>query len=70
MSKPKSDGCRSYITTTVDIFFPNGDMCCALCPLMQTYSRNQCMRTGELIADKNGIGMFCPLTVKDDANEM
>lgn len=67
--KPKSDGCREYTRTSVDIFFPKDGVCCALCPLMQTYSRNQCMRTGELIADKNGRGIWCPLMIEEKPNE-
>lgn len=50
-----------YIVGTVEIPFPEGDVRCALCPLLQTYSRNQCMKTGELIADTRGIGYRCPM---------
>ena len=55
-------GCTNYISRTVTINFTNDGVCCARCPLLQTYSRNQCMRTGELIADTRGVGGWCPLT--------
>jgi len=52
-----------------DIYFPEDDVRCQLCPLLQTYSRNQCMLTGELIADTRGIGWRCPLEdVDGEAN--
>ena len=54
-----------YTEASVDIYFPAGEEKCALCPLLQTYSRNQCMRTGELIADTRGRGMWCPLNFKE-----
>lgn len=53
--------CTEYTSTSVVINFPKGRVCCKLCALLQTYSRNQCMRTGELIADTNGVGGWCPL---------
>lgn len=51
----------TYTRTVVDIYFPEDKVCCQLCPLLQTYSRNQCMRTGELIPDTRITGMWCPL---------
>lgn len=53
--------CTTYTKAIVDINFPEDRVCCQLCPLLQTYSRNQCMRTGELIPDIKGIGGWCPL---------
>lgn len=67
--KPKDDGIRKYTKATVDIFFANDRVCCAYCPLLQTYSRNQCMRTGELIPDTRGIGMWCPLKFEERSIE-
>lgn len=64
--KPKSDGVRRYHHTTVDIYFPEGEMKCRYCPLLETYSRNMCRRTGEYIVDTNGIGWNCPLNVLDE----
>ena len=57
-----------YTETTVNIYFEKGHECCDLCPLMQTYSRKQCMRTGELIVDGRGRGMWCPLKFKEESN--
>ena len=54
-------GCTEYDEAVVEIYFPKDKACCALCPLLQTYSRNQCMRTGELIPDTHGRGLWCPL---------
>lgn len=55
-------GCTRYVKTTVDIFFPEGHMCCDLCPLMETYARKQCRRTGEYLLDTRvTVGYECPL---------
>ena len=56
-----SDGCTNYIKTTVEIFFPEGQVGCRYCPLLETYSRNQCRRTGEYIVDTRFVGRWCPL---------
>lgn len=50
-----------YTTATVEISFPEDRVCCALCPLMETYARKQCRRTGEYIVDDRTIGYYCPL---------
>lgn len=57
--------CIEYTSTSVVINFPKDRVCCQLCPLLQTYSRNQCMRTGELIDDIKGVGGWCPLADYD-----
>lgn len=62
MAAEKS-ACLEYTKAIVDINFPKDKVCCKLCALLQTYSRNQCMRTGELIADANGRGIWCPLQI-------
>lgn len=55
-----------YLTATVKIFFPDAEVCCKQCPLLHIYSnRNQCMKTGELIADVSRIGMWCPLEFEE-----
>lgn len=54
-----------YTEATVSIFFPDGEIKCALCPLLETYSRDQCRRTGEYIFDRRSVGGFCPLNIKD-----
>ncbi len=61
----KDGGCVHYTKATVDIFFSEGKACCALCPIMETYSRKQCRRTGEYIVDDRGRGMWCPLIFEE-----
>lgn len=63
--KPKSSGCTKYTITTVAIPFPEDHVCCALCPLMETYSRKQCRSTGEYLMDSQIVGMQCPLKLED-----
>ena len=58
-----------YTEATVSIFFERDHACCQYCPLLQTYSRNQCMRTGELIPDTRGRGLWCPLKFEEENNE-
>ena len=53
--------CTSYITRTVDIHFTGDSICCARCPLLETYARKQCRRTGEYILDDRVVGGWCPL---------
>lgn len=60
-------GVRYYTMATVEIGFPENAVCCAYCPLLETYARKQCRRTGEYIADDRCIGYMCPLNIK--ANE-
>lgn len=59
---------REYAERFVTIYFPANAVCCKFCPLLQTYSRNQCMRTGELLPDINGTGMWCPLKTKGESD--
>lgn len=61
----KNDGVSEYARCTVDIYFPNKEVKCMYCPLLETYSRNQCRRTGEYIADTRGIGIWCPLKMEE-----
>lgn len=67
--KPKSDGVRRYVRTRIDINFPEGEYKCRYCPLLETYSRNMCRRTGEYIVDINGIGWDCPLKILEEEEE-
>lgn len=60
------NGVLEYTKATTDIFFPRGEERCRYCPLLQTYSRNQCMRTGELVPDINGRGVWCPLRFEEE----
>lgn len=60
-------GVMHYTRTVVDINFPEGHMCCDLCPLMETYARKQCRRTGEyLLNTRDVVGLQCPLAVVDE----
>jgi hypothetical protein len=67
--KAKSNGVFKYLKTRVTIGFPNEEYKCRYCPLLETYSRNQCRRTGEYILDINGIGYNCPLEIIDEEEE-
>lgn len=58
-----------YDSMTVDIYFPAGHVCCSLCPLMETYARKQCRRTGEYILDDRTVGYWCPLVRKESEDE-
>lgn len=62
-------GVSRYIKTSVEIYFPEGHMACNLCPLLETYSRNQCRRTGEYLMDTRIIGAHCPLEINDEEEE-
>lgn len=60
-------GCTEYIKATVDVFFEPDHASCAFCPMLQTYSRKQCNRTGEFIIDDRGRGFYCPLKFENDS---
>lgn len=63
------NGVTWYTKATADIFFPEGHVCCDLCPLMETYARKQCRRTGEYLLDTRAtIGYECPLQFREDNN--
>ena len=59
----------TYVKRTVEITFSGETVCCARCPLMETYSRKQCRKTGEYITDDRAVGGWCPL-VNPDTGEM
>lgn len=59
-----------YTQATVNIFFPEGHVCCDLCPLLETYARKQCRRTGEYLLDTRGVGYDCPLKFEEVNNEV
>ena len=44
-------GVSEYTVATVTVYFPKGHEKCALCPLLETYSRNQCRASGEYLID-------------------
>lgn len=55
----------SYIKAHTEIFFEADHVACKYCPLLETYSRNQCRRTGEYIINTNTIGYDCPLLFEE-----
>ena len=62
-----SEGVTEYTEATVSIFFEPSHVSCAYCPLLETYSRNQCRRTGEYIVDtRYTVGHYCPLIIKEE----
>lgn len=58
-------GVGYYTRATVEIGFPEDDVCCYRCPLMgieMASSREYCRRTGEYLpAAKHIVGVNCPL---------
>ena len=58
-------GVSYYTKATVEIGFPEDDLCCFRCPLMGTEykpDREYCKMTGEyLTAPKHVVGYKCPL---------
>lgn len=64
-AKNKEGRVLEYTETSVSIFFPDDNICCDLCPLMETYARKQCRRTGEYIFDSRTTGYYCPLKINE-----
>lgn len=64
------NGITSYQRAAVDIYFPEGHVCCDLCPLMETYARKQCRRTGEYIFDSRATGLCCPLKFIERSDDL
>lgn len=60
-----SEGVTAYTQTTVHLYFPEGHVCCDLCPLLETYARKQCRRTGEYLLDTRVQGFYCPLIINE-----
>ena len=69
-----SKGVAWYTHSTVDISFPEDDVCCWRCPLMGLEShsgREYCRRTGELLAaPKDIVGPSCPLVFEEKEQEV
>jgi len=61
-----TSGTTEYIEAKVSIFFEPNHIACQYCPLLETYSRDMCRRTGEYILDKRGRGHWCPLEIKEE----
>lgn len=68
-NKQADGGVRSYIKTSVDIFFTGESVCCDFCPLLEIYSRKQCRRTGEYIYNSKIRGYYCPLKIEVEDQE-
>lgn len=68
MGKMNSYALNGITQARATIYFPKTEEQCKLCPLLQTYSRNQCMLTGELIADTRYRGYHCPLEFEEETN--
>ena len=68
-----SKGVGWYTKSTVEISFPEDDVCCCRCPLMgieMASSREYCRRTGEYLpAPRDIIGFNCPLKFEEVNNE-
>lgn len=63
-------GTIEYIEASVSIFFEPDHVACQYCPLLETYARNQCRKTGEYIIDPRvTVGRDCPLIFDDSAKE-
>lgn len=58
-----------YTEAVVSIFFEPDHVACQFCPLLETYARNQCRRTGEYIINTKVTGRWCPLKIKEVENE-
>lgn len=66
-------GVKYYTKSTVEVFFPENRVACMFCPMLETYARNQCRRTGEYLVDTRTIGYECPLrfeTEEDDGKNV
>jgi hypothetical protein len=66
----KNDSVSFYAEATVKIYFPEGNICCDMCPIMETYARKQCRRTGEYLLDTRTTGLWCPLEIKEEILEV
>ena len=67
MAATKSE-CLEYVKATAEIFFEKNHVACKFCPLLETYSREMCRRTGEYIVDHNTYGYYCPLIFENKEN--
>lgn len=67
------NGVRFYTKATVEIGFPEEDVCCHWCPLMtrDPNLRDVCGKTGEiLLAPKHTVGFNCPLKFEKENNDV
>lgn len=65
-------GVSFYTKATVEIGFPEDDVCCHWCPFLRAdykLDREICGKTGEvLFAPKHDIGYYCPLRFEKKEN--
>ena len=61
-----TNSCTSYTERWLNVFFTDDEVACKYCPLLETYARKQCRRTGEYIINDNVTGYWCPLLVAKD----
>ncbi len=67
--KDFSKGVTYYTKATVEIGFPEDQVCCDFCPMLETYARKQCRRTGEYLMDtKASVGFYCPLKLQGEVD--
>ena len=68
-----SRGVSYYTFGTVEITFPEDDICCYRCPLMgmeQRSDREYCRKTGEYLpAPRDVVGFSCPLVFENEEKE-
>ncbi len=68
-----SKGVGWYSKATVEIGFPEDDICCYRCPLMGVEiksDREYCRRTGEYLpAPRDIVGLNCPLEFEKQEND-
>lgn len=60
------NGVLWYTAAQVEIYFPEGHVCCDLCPLLETQTRKQCRRTGEYLLNTKAVGFECPLKLNNE----
>nr|DAF67540.1 MAG TPA: hypothetical protein [Caudoviricetes sp.] len=65
-------GVSYYTHGTVEIDFPEDDICCRWCPLMASEyrpNREYCQKTGEyLVAPDSMVGEKCPMVFSEEGN--
>jgi hypothetical protein len=63
-------GVSYYTVASVEVGFPEDDVCCHWCPFLSAdykLDREMCKKTGEiLLAPKHQIGYYCPLRFKTE----
>lgn len=64
-----SSGVSYYTKATLEIGFPEDRVSCDYCPLLETYARKQCRRTGEYLVDTRTIGFYCPLKIEEETKK-